>query len=225
VLAGLRHADSVIAPTAAFLSHFARCYPESDFRGRSRVIYNGVDPAGWPAGRRRTGSSFVLAVGRVWDEGKNLSRLAEVAPALPCPVLVAGEGRLAKCPDKLRLLGNRPRSSLSAYYRGASVYAHPARYEPFGLSVLEAAFSGCPLMLADIPSLRELWDGAACFADPGDTAAWREGLRELLGNAGRRADLGFAARQRAERYTAARMAAVYSQHYRHMLLRSEDAVA
>ncbi len=31
----------------------------------------------------------------------------------------------------------------------------PARYEPFGLSVLEAALSGCALVLGDIPSLRE----------------------------------------------------------------------
>ena len=34
----------------------------------------------------------------------------------------------------------------------------PARYEPFGLSILEAALSGCALVLGDLPSLRELWD-------------------------------------------------------------------
>ncbi len=39
-------------------------------------------------------------------------------------------------------------------------------YEPFGLSVLEAALSGCALVLGDIPSLRENWDGAADFAEP-----------------------------------------------------------
>ena len=32
----------------------------------------------------------------------------------------------------------------------ASIYALPARYEPFGLSILEAALSGCALVLGDI---------------------------------------------------------------------------
>ena len=38
-----------------------------------------------------------------------------------------------------------------------------ARYEPFGLAVLEAAQAGMRLVLSDIPSFRELWDGAATF--------------------------------------------------------------
>ncbi len=42
-------------------------------------------------------------------------------------------------------------------YARAAIFAHPARYEPFGLSVLEAALSGCALVLGDISSLRELW--------------------------------------------------------------------
>jgi glycogen(starch) synthase len=47
----------------------------------------------------------------------------------------------------------------------------PARYEPFGLSVLEAALSGCALVLGDIASLREVWGGAACYVRPGDSRA------------------------------------------------------
>ena len=38
-----------------------------------------------------------------------------------------------------------------------------ALYEPFGLAVLEAAQAGCALVLSDIPTFRELWDGAALF--------------------------------------------------------------
>jgi hypothetical protein len=46
----------------------------------------------------------------------------------------------------------------------------PARYEPFGLSVLEAALSGCALVPGDIASLRGNWDGVAEFVCPDDAA-------------------------------------------------------
>src|SRR5690625_7216151 len=36
------------------------------------------------------------------------------------------------------------------WLRQASVFVMPSRYEPFGLSVLEAALSGCALILSDI---------------------------------------------------------------------------
>jgi glycosyltransferase involved in cell wall biosynthesis len=60
------------------------------------------------------------------------------------------------------------------------VFAAPARYEPFGLAILEAARAGCSRVLGDIPSLRELWDGAARFVDPGDPRTLRAALQEAL---------------------------------------------
>ena len=57
--------------------------------------------------------------------------------------------------------------------RCAAIYALPARYEPFRLEVLEAAAPGCALVLGDIASLRELWDGAALFVAPDDDRALR----------------------------------------------------
>ncbi|MEB3829625.1 glycosyltransferase [Phormidium sp. CCY1219] len=62
---------------------------------------------------------------------------------------------------------------LSHWYARAAIYAFPARYEPFGLSVLEAALSGCALVLGDIPRLREMWGDAAVFANPDVARRWR----------------------------------------------------
>ena len=47
-----------------------------------------------------------------------------------------------------------------------AVFVSPALYEPFGLAVLEAAQAGCALVLSDIPTFRELWDGVALFVAP-----------------------------------------------------------
>ena len=58
----------------------------------------------------------------------------------------------------------------------AAIYALPARYEPFGLTALEAGLSGCALVLGDIPSLREVWGETACFVPPDD----RDAVIEVL---------------------------------------------
>ncbi len=50
------------------------------------------------------------------------------------------------------------------------IFVSTSLYEPFGLAVLEAAQAGCPLVLSDIATFRELWDGAAIFFPPGDAS-------------------------------------------------------
>src|SRR5439155_1168938 len=77
----------------------------------------------------------------------------------------------ARVPRHLSAVGQIGSLALRRLYAEASIYAWPARYEPFGLSVLEAALSGCALVLGDIPSLRELWEGAAWFVPADDDGA------------------------------------------------------
>jgi glycosyltransferase involved in cell wall biosynthesis len=88
-----------------------------------------------------------------------------------------------------------------AEMRRASVFVAPARYEPFGLTILEAAANGCALVLSDIPTLRELWDDAALFVPVDDRAELKATLTLLMRNHGLRTKLQSAARKRAERYS------------------------
>jgi glycogen synthase len=218
VIRALESADSIIAPTTASLAATRDCYPEVEVAGRSAIVYNGIDANPWSE-VREPGSPFVLGVGRVWDEGKNLGQLAAIAPDLACPVLIAGAGAPEEQDDTANVvrLGPMPRSRLASFYRRAAVFAHPARYEPFGLAVLEAALSGCPLVLGDIPSLRELWGDVALFAAPDDRAAWRDAIGGLLANPAERRRRGRAARAHALRYSATAMATAYSAHYRRLV--------
>src|SRR5690606_35787981 len=91
------------------------------------------------------------------------------------------------------------------------------RYEPFGLAPLEAALAGCALVLADIPTYRELWEGCGEFYPPGDAAALAAAIRGLMDAEGRRRALAEAARARAaERYSPERMARQYEALYREL---------
>jgi glycogen synthase len=89
-----------------------------------------------------------------------------------------------------------------------SAYALPARYEPFGLTVLEAALAGCTLVLGDIPSLGELWADAAVFVPPEDPEALQLALQGLIDDPVRR---------RARRYSAERMVRRYLDLYGRLL--------
>jgi glycosyltransferase involved in cell wall biosynthesis len=103
---------------------------------------------------------------------------------------------------------------MAAHMAQSAVFAAPARYEPFGLSILEAALSGCALALGDISTLRELWEGAAIFVHPDDESGWVRALSLLTDNPSLAADYGARARERAVRYSAERMAAEYLDAYR-----------
>jgi glycosyltransferase involved in cell wall biosynthesis len=89
----------------------------------------------------------------------------------------------------------------------------PARYEPFGLSALEAGLAGCALVLGDVATLREVWGDAALFVAPDDAGQLAAALRTLAADDAYRADLGARARARALTYTPERMAAGYLDAY------------
>jgi glycogen synthase len=216
VAAGLAAADLVIAPSRAMLDALTAHHGPL---ASTRVIGNGRNGRLFrPAAKE----PVVFAAGRLWDEAKNLSALERVAADLPWPVYVAGENHH---PDgggearthHARLLGRLSQRALAAWMGRSAIYCLPARYEPFGLSVLEAALAGCALVLGDIPSLRELWRGRAVFVPPDDPEALRRALAELIADPDRRNLLAAAARARALERTPERMVEGYLAAYGELL--------
>lgn len=208
---GLRKAAKIVAPSTAMLAALKRHY---DPLPPGEVIFNGSDAARFSPGKKEP---FILSLGRLWDEAKNLRVLDQVAPDLPWPVYVAGEtahpdGTRAT-PQYVTPLGRLHFQEVASYLARASIYVLPAKYEPFGLSILEAALSGCALVLGDIPSLREIWEGAALFVPPHSPEALREALLGLIGSESVREELAARARLRALGLTSRRMAEGYLRVY------------
>ncbi|MGH7129216.1 MAG: glycosyltransferase, partial [Planctomycetaceae bacterium] len=215
ITAGLRGGDLVVAPTQALLDELNKLYGPLP---RRRAIWNGIAEGFSPA---RFKQPFVLAAGRWWDEAKNLSALADVGPRLSWPVRVAGlphpDGSDDAPPPGIQFLGRLPRTALADQYARAAIFAHPARYEPFGLTPLEAARSGCALVLGDIATLREVWGDAVRYVPPDDRRALREAIQELIDDPGFRARSARRALTRARQLTAERMAGQYLRAYRELI--------
>lgn len=207
----LEASDMVVAPTTAMMRELQFWHGPL---GRRRVIANGR--ASRIRGARQK-APIVFAAGRLWDEAKNIGALASVAGELEWPVYVAGsqahpDGGSIDV-DNVRLLGQLASGEMLRWYARASIYALPARYEPFGLSALEAAQARCALVLGDIASLREVWGGAALFVPANDPEALAYALRRLIRDEGLRTEYGERACRRAAHYTPGAMAAAYEDAY------------
>jgi glycosyltransferase involved in cell wall biosynthesis len=216
VAAGLAAADRWVAPTAAFRDTIEQLYSPP---GPGEVIFNGIDSLP-EAGAKEP---FILAAGRLWDEARNIGVLPAIAGDLAWPVRIAGsihQDNDTIGPERgVEWLGDLSQSHMRAAMAKAGVFVSPALYEPSGPTVLDAASRGCALVLSDIPSLRELWDGAALFVNQHDGDDIKRTLNALAGDADMRAGLQRAARTRAGRYGLTIMADQYELLYRDMLAR------
>lgn len=221
--AGLQAADLVVSPTAAFRRQLAQ---EHDARLRAATIPNARSAALFTSMPKEL---RVLSAGRLWDEGKNLRLLNRIAPRVGMEIALAGEAEQPNVRPfsgrSLRQLGQLDQPQLARELGRAAIYAAPALYEPFGLAILEAALAGCALVLSDLPTLRENWEGCARFVPPDDDEAWIRALNELSENDAERAWLQSCARARALTFTPERQAQSCLAQYRTLLGRRAISAA
>ena len=202
--AGFQRADAVVVPSRSHAAALALTYSALP---PLHVIHNatGVTPADEPK------EPFILSAGRWWDPGKNGAVLDEAAATLAWPVILAGPltGPNAQHATfrNVRTPGALAHTDILALMRRSAIFAAPSRYEPFGLAVAEAAISGAALVLADIPTFRELWGDAALFVSPDDSRGWSQALNTLAEDSPLRRRLSAAACIRASQFSLSRQSA------------------
>jgi len=220
---GLNAADLVVAPSRAMLDNLKR---RQNLAG-GRVIPVGRDPALFqPAAKE----PVIVTAGRLWDPAKNVAMLDRIATQLSWPVLAIGDrhgpdGRSMRF-ERLTLLGRLPARRLASWLGRSAIFVAPAIYEPADTVILEAALSGCALVLSDLPPLREQWDGTALFVPPGDADALTAVLTRLTADTELRERLGVRARARALMRGADAMVEAYRTAYADVLAaRAKDQFA
>lgn len=77
-------------------------------------------------------------------------------------------------------LGYVPRQEMPLLYAAASFLIFPSLFEGFGLPVLEAMASGCPVACANLTTLPEIAGGAALLFDPYSEGEIAEAARQLI---------------------------------------------
>ncbi|MBZ5573894.1 MAG: glycosyltransferase family 4 protein [Acidobacteriia bacterium] len=229
---GLSQASVVVAPSVWMLDTIRTCYarPQSD-----AVIYNGRNPIWFNPYVSKNDS--VLAVGRLLDAGKQVSLLTQHAHPLPVCIVnsdtptafplapISADVKVDADEVCVSLKGAQTEAQLRTLYSRAAIFVATSRYEPFGLTALEAALSRCAIVANDIPSFREIWGNAAIYFQANDAASLADVIRRLHEQRDLCRGYGARAYQRArECFTAKRMIDDYLKLYQRTL-RKEVAAA
>jgi glycosyltransferase involved in cell wall biosynthesis len=142
---------------------------------------------------------FVLYVGDVtWN--KNLPRLIDAIKETKLPLVMVGKslvsenydknspwnadlnrvGELTKGDSNIMKLGFVTSEELVQLYNLATVFVMPSLYEGFGLPILEAMASGCPVITSKEGSLEEVAGEAALYVDAYDMDSIAAGIKKVF---------------------------------------------
>lgn len=178
------------------------------------VIHYGMDepPAAWaPDKLELPDGKIVVAVTRLVPQ-KGLDVAVEALAGIDATLVVLGEGpereRLEAQARELgvRLLLPGRVGDVASVMRRADVLVHPARWEGFGLALLEAMLAGLPVVATRVSSIPEIVvDGeTGLLVPPNDPAALRAAVEVVLQDPG---NLGETGRERARvEFSVERMA-------------------
>ncbi len=108
--------------------------------------------------------------------------------------------------DRVRMLGHVSQEDLLYLYNAAEVLAHPAFYEGFGLTPLEAMACGTPVVVSNASSLPEVIGDAGLLIEPQDVDAWAAALWRVLTDDGLHDELSQKALARARFFSWERTA-------------------
>ena|SRR5215471_7968067 len=231
---GARHAKAIITVSNSAKRDVVRMLNVAE--EKVHVVYEAPAPHFRPvpdrlqleAVRKRYAlpETFVLSVGTI-EPRKNLDRLIDAVQQLrPCVLVVVGNrgwrasGVLRRIErlgldGAVRLLGSVPAADLVCLYNLATVVAFPSFYEGFGLPVVEAMACGTPVVTSPKGSLVEIAGTAAELVDPTDVESIAAGLRRVLADPDRQAELRAAGLTRAAQFSwpeaAAQTRAVYTR--------------
>ena len=221
---GVAQADAVVAP-----SEWMMCAVKSSYgsTGYESIIHNGRNPILFNPYTKKEDS--VLAIGRLLDPAKQVSLLTQQRQQVPvCIVGADSVEERRSLPVRtdvqfkdghagVAVRGPQSEAQMRILYSKSAMYAGTARYEPSGMTTIEAALSRCALILNDIPSLREIWGQAAVYFRTNDADSLAEAVRILSSDAQLLRNFANRAFQRArECFNAHRMTDNYIQLYRRL---------
>lgn len=117
---------------------------------------------------------YMLCVSSI-DPRKNFPILLEAFRKMPGIRLKVVGGKNAvfgnnvfEIPNNVEFIGRVTDLELAILYHNARAFIYPTLYEGFGLPPIEAAHFGCPVVVSDIPVLREVCANSASYFNPHD---------------------------------------------------------
>lgn len=232
----LASADRIVAASPNYL-HTSDVLQQ--FRDKTRVIPYGLNKAGYPQPdvermnrwRQQLGDKFFLFVG-VMRYYKGLHILLDALKDVDYPVVIVGAGPLeqelhaqaaALGLRNIHFLGRLSDEDKVALLQLSYAIVFPShlRSEAFGISLLEGAMYGKPMISSEIgtgTSFINIHNETGLVVPPSHPQAFREAMRTLWENPARAAEMGLKAEARYRQlFTADEMGRKWTELYQELL--------
>ena len=187
-----------------------------------KVVYNSISPSfiDFQADKslikkyNLSERKYILSVATL-NQNKNIPELIKAFESITDKypdiklVLVGGMGNekrelLTKHPNVI-FTGYIPDENLPSLYKNALLYVFPSLYEGFGIPLIEAQYSNCPVLCSDIPVFQEVAGNGAEFCTP-DSNGIAAKLEYLINNGQRRQELISLGQENVKRFSIEKIA-------------------
>lgn len=225
------------------ISHFM---PVSHYLGRSltkhlgippdriQVVYNGIDDRFFSEidedGLQEFDKPFILHVS-AYSPKKNVGTLLEAFRRLQGEIdhdlFIVGGGHQngptsdminhLGLEDSVRMTGRIPDGELIWLYRHADLVVCPSLHETFGLPIIEAMASGCPVVASNLTAIPEVGGDAAHYVDPLTPENLANSIQDVLEDSWLQGSMVTKGYQRAEMFTWSKAAETVLDVYRKVL--------
>lgn len=141
---------------------------------------------------------YMLSVGTI-EERKNLILAVRALSLLPDDIHLVAVGRQTRYADRvkkeaakngvlhrLHMLSGVTDNELNVIYKKAEIFVFPSRYEGFGIPIIEAIFSGLPVVACSGSCLEEAGGPHCLYVGPDDVKGMSSSIMQIVNNKGER---------------------------------------
>ncbi len=134
---------------------------------------------------------YILNVGSI-EERKNALSAVQALMMLPEQIHLVIVGRHTEYTDKIErfikenkleervhIISNVPFDDLPAFYQLAEIFVYPSRFEGFGIPIIEALYSGIPVVAATGSCLEEAGGPDSIYVDPDDIKGMADAFKQI----------------------------------------------
>lgn len=210
----IEKAEKIIAISAHTKREIARFFPDAE--NKTEVVYLGNTMTEQAAADLPLPPNYMLFVGERMYYKNFTAFVTAIAPVLiadPELTLICAGGRPFTENENalLQQLGinalcrhiDATDVQLKQLYQQALLFVFPSSQEGFGLPLLEAFASNCPVACSNVTSLPEIAGDAAVYFDPEDTGSIRKAVEKVIYDIPLQQQLKQQGRQRLKLFTVA----------------------
>ena len=196
------NADKIIAISECTKRDIIRYFGISE--DKIEVVYQGCDTSFTHAvteekkrevrSKYQLPEHYILNVGSI-EERKNILAAVQALPMLPTDIHLVIVGRRTdytekveqyikknKLTERVHIISNVPFDDLPAFYQSAEIFVYPSRFEGFGIPIIEALYSGIPVVAATGSCLEEAGGPESIYVNPDDIAGMADAFKQILAN-------------------------------------------